>query len=140
VNPKVPSYPRLAQGKSWNEVSLLVIPQMRQPFQFHGLDKTLCNVYVFLQEIILVFCCQLNFVSTKENIHCGNKLTVVTSLKNATLLSLFLQMTVTWTNGYDITEAIPFVEWGEKGGRRFLAPAGTLTFDRNSMCDKLLFS
>ncbi|EES16213.1 hypothetical protein BDA96_08G155000 [Sorghum bicolor] len=62
ANPKAPVYPRLAQGKSWNE------------------------------------------------------------------------MTVTWTSGYDITEAVPFVEWGEKGGRRFLAPAGTLTFDRNSMC------
>uniref|UniRef100_A0A804MQX2 Purple acid phosphatase n=1 Tax=Zea mays TaxID=4577 RepID=A0A804MQX2_MAIZE len=62
ANPKAPVYPRLAQGKSWNE------------------------------------------------------------------------MTVTWTSGYDITEAVPFVEWGEKGGRRLLAPAGTLTFDRNSMC------
>ncbi|VAI13938.1 unnamed protein product [Triticum turgidum subsp. durum] len=62
VNPKAPVYPRLAQGKSWNE------------------------------------------------------------------------MTVTWTSGYDIKEAVPFVEWGEKGGRRFLSPAGTLTFDRNSMC------
>jgi len=48
-------------------------------------------------------------------------------------------MTVTWTSGYDITEAVPFVEWGEKGGRRLLAPAGTLTFDRNSMCGKLVF-
>ncbi|KAF8776696.1 hypothetical protein HU200_003424 [Digitaria exilis] len=45
-----------------------------------------------------------------------------------------LEMTVTWTSGYDITEAVPFVEWGEKGGRRFLAPAGTLTFDKTSMC------
>ena len=45
-----------------------------------------------------------------------------------------LQMTVTWTSGYNIKEAVPFVEWGEKGGRRFLSPAGTLTFDRNSMC------
>ncbi|KAM3254617.1 hypothetical protein ACQJBY_048227 [Aegilops geniculata] len=62
VNPKAPVYPRLAQGKSWNE------------------------------------------------------------------------MTVTWTSGYDIKEAVPFVEWGEKAGRRFLSPAGTLTFDRNSMC------
>ncbi|KAG2625095.1 hypothetical protein PVAP13_3KG165600 [Panicum virgatum] len=43
-------------------------------------------------------------------------------------------MTVTWTSGYDITEAVPFVEWGEKGGRRFLTPAGTLTFDKSSMC------
>uniref|UniRef100_A0A0E0MNX4 Multifunctional fusion protein n=1 Tax=Oryza punctata TaxID=4537 RepID=A0A0E0MNX4_ORYPU len=62
ANPKAPVYPRLAQGKSWNE------------------------------------------------------------------------MTVTWTSGYDIKEAVPFVEWGAKGGRRFLSPAGTLTFDRNSMC------
>jgi len=62
ANPKAPVYPRLAQGKSWNE------------------------------------------------------------------------MTVTWTSGYDIKEAVPFVEWGEKGGRRSLSPAGTLTFDRNSMC------
>lgn len=52
------------------------------------------------------------------------------------LLLLLLQMTVTWTSGYDITEAVPFVEWGEKGRRRFLAPAGTLTFDKNSMCGK----
>jgi hypothetical protein len=43
-------------------------------------------------------------------------------------------MTVTWTSGYDIKEAVPFVEWGAKGGRSFLSPAGTLTFDRNSMC------
>jgi hypothetical protein len=62
ANPKAPVYPRLAQGKSWNE------------------------------------------------------------------------MTVTWTSGYDIKEAVPFVEWGAKGGRSFLSPAGTLTFDRNSMC------
>jgi hypothetical protein len=46
-------------------------------------------------------------------------------------------MTVTWTSGYNIKEAVPFVEWGEKGGRQFLSPAGTLTFDRNSMCGML---
>uniref|UniRef100_A0ACD5XRJ4 Uncharacterized protein n=1 Tax=Avena sativa TaxID=4498 RepID=A0ACD5XRJ4_AVESA len=62
VNPKAPVYPRLAQGKSWNE------------------------------------------------------------------------MTITWTSGYDIKEAVPFVEWGEKDRPRFLSPAGTLTFDKNSMC------
>ncbi|EEE53480.1 hypothetical protein OsJ_36627 [Oryza sativa Japonica Group] len=61
-NPKAPVYPRLAQGKSWNE------------------------------------------------------------------------MTVTWTSGYSIKEAIPFVEWGHKGGNQMLSPAGTLTFSRNSMC------
>ncbi|KOM32693.1 hypothetical protein LR48_Vigan01g224900 [Vigna angularis] len=62
VNPKVPLYPRLAQGKSWDE------------------------------------------------------------------------MTVTWTSGYHINEAIPFVEWGSEGKTQVQSPAGTLTFGRNSMC------
>ncbi|KAK7389201.1 hypothetical protein VNO78_24036 [Psophocarpus tetragonolobus] len=62
VNPKVPLYPRLAQGKFWDE------------------------------------------------------------------------MTVTWTSGYEISEAIPFVEWGPKGKTQVQSPAGTLTFGRNSMC------
>ncbi|KAL6623537.1 hypothetical protein ACP70R_033416 [Stipagrostis hirtigluma subsp. patula] len=61
-NPKAPVYPRLAQGKSWNE------------------------------------------------------------------------MTVTWTSGYSIKEAVSFVEWGPKGGDQTLSSAGTLTFGRNSMC------
>ncbi|XP_012571378.1 nucleotide pyrophosphatase/phosphodiesterase [Cicer arietinum] len=62
ANPKAPVYPRLAQGKSWNE------------------------------------------------------------------------MTVTWTSGYDISEAVPFVEWGPKGRKQIQSAAGTLTFNRNSMC------
>ncbi|XP_077216496.1 putative inactive purple acid phosphatase 1 [Tasmannia lanceolata] len=62
ANPKAPLYPRLAQGKSWNE------------------------------------------------------------------------MTITWTSGYAITEAEPFVEWGRHGGALTRSPAGTLTIDRNSMC------
>uniref|UniRef100_A0A2N9EUH3 Purple acid phosphatase n=1 Tax=Fagus sylvatica TaxID=28930 RepID=A0A2N9EUH3_FAGSY len=44
------------------------------------------------------------------------------------------EMTVTWTSGYGINEAYPFVEWGPKGGDQVQSPAGTLTFDRNSMC------
>lgn len=44
------------------------------------------------------------------------------------------QMTVTWTSGYGIDVAEPFVEWGPKGGDWTRSPAGTLTFDRNSMC------
>ncbi|CAO2179807.1 unnamed protein product [Urochloa humidicola] len=49
------------------------------------------------------------------------------------------EMTVTWTSGYDISEAYPFVEWGAVGGRRggaqpACSPAGTLTFNRGSMC------
>jgi len=45
-----------------------------------------------------------------------------------------MQMTVTWTSGYHINEAIPFVEWGVKGKTQVQSPAGTLTFGRNSMC------
>ncbi|KAK6932008.1 Calcineurin-like phosphoesterase domain, ApaH type [Dillenia turbinata] len=44
------------------------------------------------------------------------------------------EMTVTWTSGYDINEAVPFVEWGMKGESQVRSPAGTLTFSRNSMC------
>lgn len=62
VNPKAPLYPRLAQGKSWNE------------------------------------------------------------------------MTVTWTSGYNIDEATPFVQWVSKWHKNKQSPAGTLTFDRSSMC------
>ncbi|XP_054807002.1 probable inactive purple acid phosphatase 27 [Prosopis cineraria] len=62
VNPKSPLYPRLSQGKAWNE------------------------------------------------------------------------MTVTWTSGYNIDEAVPFVEWGLKGESQTQSPASTLTFNRGSMC------
>jgi len=50
-----------------------------------------------------------------------------------------MQMTVTWTSGYDIHEAVPFVEWGPKGGKQARTPAGTLTFNRNSMCGMKFF-
>ncbi|KAL5759365.1 hypothetical protein ACOSP7_017889 [Xanthoceras sorbifolium] len=45
------------------------------------------------------------------------------------------EMTVTWTSGYGINEAQPFVQWGPKGEDSMRSPAGTLTFDRSSMCD-----
>ncbi|KAL1569810.1 putative inactive purple acid phosphatase 27, variant 2 [Salvia divinorum] len=44
------------------------------------------------------------------------------------------EMTVTWTSGYNIDKAIPFVEWRWKGGKKTRSPAGTLTFGRRSMC------
>ena len=49
------------------------------------------------------------------------------------------EMTVTWTSGYDIGEAYPFVEWGvvtysSTGNPATRTPAGTLTFNRGSMC------
>ncbi|KAF8653814.1 hypothetical protein HU200_061937 [Digitaria exilis] len=54
------------------------------------------------------------------------------------------EMAVTWTSGYDIDEAYPFVEWGAvvsgaggqaaAGGQPARSPAGTLTFSRGSMC------
>lgn len=43
-------------------------------------------------------------------------------------------MTVTWTSGYNIERAVPFVEWGLWGQPQGRSPAGTLTFTRNSMC------
>lgn len=50
------------------------------------------------------------------------------------IILLDIQMTVTWTSGYGLNEAEPFVEWGAKGGEQKRSPAGTLTFDRRSMC------
>ncbi|RWW27018.1 hypothetical protein BHE74_00009660 [Ensete ventricosum] len=47
---------------------------------------------------------------------------------------VIFQMTVTWTSGYGINEAEPFVEWGARGDSQVRSPAGTLTFSRNSMC------
>lgn len=44
------------------------------------------------------------------------------------------EMAVTWTTGYNIDEAVPFVEWGLKGGHQKRSPAGTSTFHQNSMC------
>ncbi|PKA59851.1 putative inactive purple acid phosphatase 1 [Apostasia shenzhenica] len=44
------------------------------------------------------------------------------------------EMSVTWTSGYNIDEAEPLVEWGQKGGDQTRSPAGTLTFGHNSMC------
>ncbi|KAK8952684.1 putative inactive purple acid phosphatase 24 [Platanthera guangdongensis] len=45
-------------------------------------------------------------------------------------------MAVTWTSGYNIDEAVPFVEWGPVGGHQILSrsPAETLTFSRSDMC------
>ncbi|CAL9114867.1 unnamed protein product [Musa acuminata var. zebrina] len=47
---------------------------------------------------------------------------------------LWNEMSVTWTSGYGINEAEPFVEWGARGDSQVRSPAGTLTFSRNSMC------
>lgn len=48
-------------------------------------------------------------------------------------------MTVTWTSGYDINEAEPFVEWGPQRGQQTRSPAGTLTIDRSSLCGGYFF-
>ena len=46
-------------------------------------------------------------------------------------------MTVTWTSGYGLDEAEPFVEWGLQGEEQRSSLAVTLTFDRNTMCGAL---
>ncbi|CAN4077466.1 unnamed protein product [Withania somnifera] len=43
-------------------------------------------------------------------------------------------MTLTWTSGYNLVEAVPFIKWGRKGDPQHRSPAGTLTFDRSTMC------
>jgi len=45
-------------------------------------------------------------------------------------------MSVTWTSGYGINDAEPFVQWGPKGGDHMHSPAETLTFTSESMCGK----
>lgn len=49
-------------------------------------------------------------------------------------IQYIFQMTITWTSGYGINEAEPFVEWGPQRGEQRRSPAGTLTFDRTAMC------
>ncbi|KAJ0105154.1 hypothetical protein Patl1_18270 [Pistacia atlantica] len=47
---------------------------------------------------------------------------------------LWDEMTVTWTSGYGINEAVPLVEWGLKNDVQTQSPAGTLTYFQNDMC------
>lgn len=58
---------------------------------------------------------------------------------NLAKISNVVQMTVTWTSGYNIDEAVPFVEWHKEGGRKVRSPAGTLTFSRWSMCGMIRY-
>lgn len=44
------------------------------------------------------------------------------------------EMTVTWTSGYNIDEAVPLVEWGPSDSTPKQTPAGTLTFSRETLC------
>lgn len=50
-----------------------------------------------------------------------------------------VQMTVTWTSGYNIGEAVPFVEWGRLDEATIQSPAGTFTYTRKHMCGMLWF-
>ncbi|CAO2826982.1 unnamed protein product [Amaranthus hypochondriacus] len=44
------------------------------------------------------------------------------------------EMTVTWTSGYNIDEAVAFVEWGPLDSSTKQSPAGTMTYTRNTVC------
>ncbi|KAJ8436862.1 hypothetical protein Cgig2_026186 [Carnegiea gigantea] len=44
------------------------------------------------------------------------------------------EMTVTWTSGYNIDEAVPLVEWGQSDSTPKQTAAGTLTFSRETLC------
>lgn len=50
---------------------------------------------------------------------------------------VIVQMTVTWTSGYNIGESVPFVEWGAVDGATIQSPAATFTYTRNQMCGML---
>jgi hypothetical protein len=43
-------------------------------------------------------------------------------------------MTVTWTSGYDSSDASPIVEWGMEGSPPVRTTADTSTFGRESLC------
>ncbi|KAI3976694.1 hypothetical protein MKX01_008552, partial [Papaver californicum] len=112
-NLNAPVYPRLAQGKAWNEVSSLDV-------------SSNCG-----------FChsCALNCLKGLKYIRILYKVQTLITLTNLKFVPLpGIQMTVTWTSGYGINEAEPFVEWGQQGGDNMRTPAGTLTFSRKSMC------
>ncbi|KAK8667852.1 hypothetical protein V6N13_105332 [Hibiscus sabdariffa] len=117
-NPKAPVYPRLAQGKVWNEVSPVSL-------NLHEKCRRPCTACVRYQHKSFSLYC-IACVSCPAYYYSVFELTFSRG-DNA-------QMTVTWTSGYGIGEAVPFVEWGPKGGPPMCSPAGTLTFDRNSMC------
>ena len=51
-----------------------------------------------------------------------------------------IQMTVTWTSGYDIDEGVPLVKWGLQGGQQKRSFAATSTFTKNSMCGMMIRS
>jgi hypothetical protein len=121
ANPNAPLYPRLAQGKSWNEVSLfkLKVP-VNSSVGCWILDSNSCTIC--LPQTKLLFLVPLFF-----------------HILLLTQVCYVMQMTVTWTSGYNINEAVPFVEWGLKGQIQTQSPAGTLTIDQNSMCGTIHF-
>jgi hypothetical protein len=121
ANPNAPLYPRLAQGKSWNEVSLfkLKVP-VNSSVGCWILDSNSCTIC--LPQTKLLFLVSLFF-----------------HILLLTQICYVMQMTVTWTSGYNINEAVPFVEWGLKGQIQTQSPAGTLTIDQNSMCGTIHF-
>ncbi|CAK9186201.1 unnamed protein product [Ilex paraguariensis] len=128
ANPNAPVYPRLAQGKIWNEPKLVAVSN---PIAFANPNAP---VYPRLAQgkIWNEHMMKLRRICAMEAPTCAPYDDIYLYAR------LSLAMTVTWTSGYGINEAEPFVEWSPQGGRQRLSPAGTLTFDRNSMCGALL--
>ncbi|KAB1217429.1 putative inactive purple acid phosphatase 27 [Morella rubra] len=128
ANPKAPLYPRLAQGKSWNEMTVTWTSgyaldeavewglkgetQIQSPAGTLRIDQSsMCGT---LKDG--PFCRMVHTSGAK----CWGRL-----------------MTVTWTSGYALDEAFPLVEWGLKGETQIQSPAGTLRIDQSSMCVQL---
>lgn len=134
ANPKAPLYPRLAQGKSWNEVSLFKLKDsVNSSVECWILGPNSCTICLPKTKFLFLF---LYFFGILFLVYFG----LVGTCTSRNLYSFFynMQMTVTWTSGYSIDEAVPFVEWG-KGETQTQSPAGTLTIDQNSMCGMIHF-
>ncbi|KAE8681401.1 putative inactive purple acid phosphatase 27 [Hibiscus syriacus] len=85
-----------------------------------------------IMPILVAISTPISFVNPKAPLYPSLALAVkVNPLQFTNMISM---MTVTWTSGYDIDEATPFVVGGRKGGLQVKTPAGTLTFKRNSIC------
>ncbi len=54
-------------------------------------------------------------------------------------LQMTMQITVTWTSGYGLDEAVPLVLWGPEDNKsQFTSPASTLTYIRKDLCGELV--
>ncbi|XP_024542153.1 nucleotide pyrophosphatase/phosphodiesterase isoform X2 [Selaginella moellendorffii] len=116
------------------ELTFRLINQ-RQDFAFGlfsgYLDKV--NLLFFNDPTVAFFCMQPVLVAVSQPVAFKNPKAPVSP--RLALGKDWNEMTVTWTSGYSISEAKPFVLWGPEDEKyAFRAPASTLTFTQKDMC------